>query len=78
MTERNDQLKRLLQNIARTRDIEIGCDEVYEVLDQYAEAVARGEDASAIMPLLKHHLDMCPDCFEECEALLEILEAEIS
>jgi uncharacterized protein (UPF0335 family) len=78
MTEKNDQLKRLLQSVARTEEVEIGCDEVYAVLDQYADAKASGEDVSAIMPLVKLHLDMCPDCFEECEALLEVIEAEIS
>ncbi len=78
MTEKNGNLKRLLQGIARTNDHEIGCDEVYDVLDQYAEAVASGQEVADIMPLVKHHLDMCPDCFEECEALLKILEADVS
>ncbi len=78
MTEKNGNLKRLLQSIARTNEVEIGCDEVYDVLDQYAEAVASGQDVTDIMPFVIHHLEMCPDCFEECEALLKILEADVS
>jgi predicted anti-sigma-YlaC factor YlaD len=58
-----------------TQPNELSCDEVYELLDQYAEIIARGEDAAQLMPLIKHHLDMCEDCREEYRALLRILEA---
>lgn len=64
--------------IAATAEHEIGCDEAYALLDQYAEIVARGEDPAALLPLVKHHLDLCRDCREEFEALLKILEAEKS
>jgi hypothetical protein len=48
------------------------------LLDQYAEAVERGEDTAQLMPLVKHHLDLCRDCHEEYEALLNILESSPS
>lgn len=67
-------LRKLLVAIEQTQDVEYSCDEVYQLLDQYTEAVERGEDAAQVMPLVKHHLDMCPDCREEFEALLSILE----
>lgn len=69
-------LKQLLSKIARTKPDEYDCQEVFELLDVYAEAAKRGEDASALLPLVKHHLDMCRECLEEYEALLQILEAE--
>jgi predicted anti-sigma-YlaC factor YlaD len=48
---------------------------VHRLLDQFAEAVLRGEDVARLMPLVQRHLDMCPDCREEFEALLRILKA---
>jgi hypothetical protein len=30
---------------------------------------------SGLMPIVQHHLDTCPDCREEFEALLRILKA---
>ena len=70
-----EELKMLVRATAATEDREIGCDEAYESLDRFAEMVARGEDPSTIMPLVKHHLDMCGNCREEFEALLRILRA---
>jgi hypothetical protein len=67
-------MERLLRMVARTQSHEISCDEVYTVLDQFAEAARRGEDLEAFMPLVRQHLDMCPDCREEYEAILRMLE----
>ena len=68
-------LRKLIHAIEQTQDVEYSCEEVYHLLDQYTEAVQRGEDAAQVMPLVKHHLDMCPDCREEFEALLRVLES---
>ena len=67
-------LRKLLKAVEQTQEVEYSCEEVYHLLDQYTEAVQRGEDAAQVMPLVKHHLDMCPDCREEFEALLSVLE----
>ncbi len=77
MSSSEDVLKGLIGLIQRTRDVELGCDEAYAVLDQHVEAVASGADAGALLPLVKHHLDLCPDCCEEYEALLRVIEAEL-
>jgi hypothetical protein len=52
------------------------CDQVFELIDQYAERAARGEDVTHLMPLVAAHLDMCPDCREHYEALARVLRAE--
>lgn len=67
-------LKKLMKMVALTKKNEIDCDEVYKVIDVYTEAVARGENPGDILPLVKHHLEMCNPCLEEYEALLRILE----
>ena len=36
----------------------------------------RGEDPTRLMPYVQQHLDMCPDCREEYEALLEALHID--
>lgn len=59
--------------LAGTAETEIGCAEVYELLDQYAEMVASGKDTASLLPLVHHHLSMCRDCREELEALLKAI-----
>jgi hypothetical protein len=68
-------LKHLLTMIIDTRQNEIDCDEVHNLVDIYAEAAARGEDPTLVLPLVKQHLEICKPCLEEYEALLRILEA---
>lgn len=67
-------LRKLMQMISHTSMEEIDCGEVYNVIDIYAEAVARGEDPTQLLPLVKQHLDLCISCQEEYQALLRILE----
>ena len=57
-----------------TEDEELGCEEVYFLIDRYAELLQRGEAPKKLMPLVEKHLAMCGDCREELEALLRILE----
>lgn len=70
----NPMMTKMLQSLAMTEEREISCNEVYAVLDQFAEAVVRGEDVLVFMPLVRQHLDMCPDCREEYETLLRMLQ----
>ncbi len=65
-----------LKMLNMTETQEISCTDVYALIDQYVEKKRRGEDVSTIMPKVKHHLDMCRDCFEEYEALMAALDFE--
>jgi hypothetical protein len=42
----------------------------------WAEMAARGEDLRVILPEVVDHLEICPECREEFEAILCILRAE--
>lgn len=75
MQNPTEMLKRLVRMVARTREMEYTCEDTYRLLDQFAEAVARGQDAAKLMPLVQQHLELCPDCREEFEALLRVLQA---
>jgi len=70
-----ETFEKMIRQIEQTRDVEYACDDVHRVLDQFAEAFLRGEDVRKLMPLVQRHLDMCPDCREEFEALLRVLRA---
>ena len=64
----------LVSRLEHTQDEELSCDEVFALIDEYAEASQRGEDVDEIAPLLRHHLDMCRECEEEYQALVQVLE----
>ena len=70
-----DVIRKLMVQLEHTQDVELTCDEVLALLDQFAEAYLRGEDVARLLPLVQHHLEMCADCREEFEALLRILQA---
>lgn len=71
-------IKQLLKSLEKTQEHEIDCDEVFEVLDIYAEFEARGEDPGKVLPLVKQHLEICMCCHQELEALIQILENDLS
>jgi len=52
---------------------EISCEELYVKLDQYVEREVDKKDAAVLMPVIREHLDVCPECCEEYEALLSVL-----
>src|SRR6476660_2941552 len=54
-------------------EAEISCGELFVKLDEYVEREVNKKDAAVIMPVIREHLDVCPDCCEEYEALLDIL-----
>jgi len=67
-------MQSLLRMLAMTEEVELSCDQVYDLLDQFAEKVRGGEDAAHLMPLVEKHLGRCPDCQEEYETLLRMME----
>ena len=76
----HDEMTRLARDALRaaldiTRDEELDCDEVHELLDVFAEMHAAGKDVRALLPLVYLHLQACGDCFEEFEALRRIVAA---
>lgn len=71
--EASEKMQKMMTMLAHTQEQELTCDEVYALLDQFVELAARGEDVAALMPLVKQHLDMCPDCQEEYRVLEKIV-----
>ena len=64
----------MITSLEKTWEQELSCDDVFALLDQYAELHMRGEDTAELMPMLKQHLDVCRECCEEYDALVDFLE----
>ena len=67
-------VENIMHRLLKTHEEELSCDEVFALVDEYAEADLRGEDVTTLKPLIRHHLDMCRECEEEYQALLRVLE----
>ena len=55
---------------------ELGCDECFDLLDEYVELELAGEDADARVAGMRAHLEGCPACHEEHDSLRALLAAE--
>jgi len=67
-----------LRVLEKVRAEDMNCEEVFTQLDEYVEKEVDGKDAARLMPLLREHLDLCSDCCDEYEALLEVIEKSSS
>lgn len=65
---------KFLHVLENARAEELSCSDMFARLDEFVETEVRAEDAGKITPLVREHLDMCPDCCDEYEALLAVLE----
>jgi hypothetical protein len=65
----DERLRKLLGN-ARA---DLGCDAGFAVVDEYAEALLRGDNVGQTFPELVAHLENCAACREDLEGLLAVL-----
>jgi hypothetical protein len=65
-----NKLQSLVSSIMNTESDEIGCDTCFIHLDVFVDLVLTGKNAAGAMPLVHAHLERCPACREEYEALL--------
>ena len=71
-----NRFERWLEEIQNTQEEEISCSECFDFISSYVEVELSGADAAAGMPQLKQHLDQCPTCRAEYEALRDIQALE--
>lgn len=69
-------MQKLMELLLQENVHEMGCEEVFEVMDLYAEAVARGENVEQVMPLVQQHIERCGVCREEFEMLIDMIRYE--
>jgi hypothetical protein len=70
----NETVRGFLHVLESVQEEGCSCDEVFTKIDEYVEREVGQKDAEDLMPLIREHLDLCPDCCEEYEALLDVLE----
>ena len=71
---KDEVVLKFLRVLENAREEDLSCTEMYARLDEFVENEVQGEYAEKIAPLVHEHLDMCPECCEEYEALLAVLE----
>ena len=70
----DEVIVKFLRILEAVRAEDMSCDEMFNRLDEFVEAEVKSKDAEKLMPLVREHLDMCHECDEEYEALLNVLE----
>ena len=74
----DEVVEKFLRVLDEVRREDMPCEKVFAKLDEYVDKEMNGEDVSLLMPLLREHLDICPECCEEYEALLDWLPAHMN
>ncbi len=64
---------RFMQHLLGTGARDPGCEACFEVLDQYVDAVLRGEDAATVFADVIIHIQNCDACREDTEGLIAAL-----
>ncbi len=73
----DDQIQKLINCIFDTHsDGGIDCETCSKQFNCLVELVAAGTELNQLLPAVEQHLQCCPDCREEFQALLSILVAE--
>lgn len=73
---RKEQLKELLRIVLATEPTEIDCDEFLARVGACLEAIGPDERIPDDFRVVSQHLEVCPECKEEFDALLKLHSAE--
>ncbi len=65
---------RVMRYVMTTHEQDITCDECFEYVDRYVDMLRMGRDPDEVLLRVKHHLQNCPCCQQEFQALIVILE----
>jgi hypothetical protein len=72
-----DNVHRLARLLQLTDLHEYSCAETFDLLDEYVDLVNNKQEAALLMPIVKQHLDRCPNCSALFEDLLHALQSEV-
>jgi len=74
MKPSREQLRNLLALVSATTPDEIDCEEFLVQAAEYLETLQAGEPVPDELRAAAQHLEVCPACKEEFDALLEVFE----
>lgn len=70
----HDKLKQLVRLVASSQGDPLDCDSCYERIAEFAEAHLANRNLCEAMQCVKLHLENCPCCQDEFQALLAALQ----
>ena len=65
-----------LERLLGPTGYEVTCEECFELLDEYVDLAAAGQDADERIPGMRAHLDGCPACNEDHDSLRALVAAD--
>jgi len=69
-----EQIGSIVRMLGLTADREFNCSECLQHVSEYAESQLANRPADEVITRVEQHLALCPECREEYEALLKILQ----
>lgn len=73
MSLTKENIQTLVALIATAEPDQMSCDECFGQIGEFAEIALEGRPLSAGMTVIQRHLEQCPCCKDEYEALLDAL-----
>ena len=73
MALEKEQVLSFVASVARTRDTEMDCDACLAGMAEFAETQLAGLEVPDALHRIQEHLEVCPECSEEYETLIEVL-----
>ena len=70
-----EQVGSLVKMLGLTRDREFNCSECLQHVSEFAECQLANKPVAEVLASVEQHLELCPECREEYEALMKILKA---
>lgn len=74
MSLSKQQIQTLVGLISTTLPDEMSCEECYGQIGEFAENALDGRELSDGMKIIQRHLEQCPCCAGEYEALIDALK----
>ena len=71
----SEQVGSIVKMLDLTRDREFNCGECLQHVSEFAECQLANKPVSEVIASVEQHLGLCPECREEYEALMKILQA---
>lgn len=69
-------IDKVVRFIVKTHTEDITCDECYEHIDRYVDLVEAGAPLDEVLFTVQRHVENCPCCSHELEALQAILKGQ--
>ena len=73
-TLKKEQIQTLVGLIVTTETDQLTCDDCFGQIGEFAEHALEGRELSDGMKVIQRHLEQCPCCKGEYEALIEALQ----